>query len=125
VLHEIFSVKRTVISLRRYLAPQREVFNVLTNMLRITESLDNYRDLLSSTLQAHLSQVSNRLGMVTKGLAVVATLSVPFVDVAVMHGMNFERIPLAIHPLGFWILVGLQLAIGLGLIAVFRWRRWF
>ena len=145
VLHEIFSVKRMVISLRRYLAPQREVFNVLTNrpsallphetqvyfrdvydhMLRITDSLDNYRDLLSSTLEAYLSQVSNRLGGVTKGLAVVATLSVPFVVVAGMYGMNFERIPLASHPQGFWILVGMQLAIGIGLVAFFRWRRWF
>jgi magnesium transporter len=145
VLHEIFSVKRMVISLRRYLAPQREVFNVLTNrpsaflphetqfyfrdvydhMLRITESLDNYRDLLSSTLEAYLSQVSNRLGLVTKGLAVVATLSVPFVVVAGMYGMNFERIPLASHPQGFWILVGIQLAIGLALITFFRLRRWF
>src|SRR5688500_5166996 len=31
VLHEIFSCKRMIISLRKYIAPQREVFNILTN----------------------------------------------------------------------------------------------
>jgi magnesium transporter len=144
VLHEIFSVKRMVITLRRYLAPQREVFNILTNrpsamlpqemqlyfrdiydhMLRITESLDNFRELLTSTLDSYLSQVSNRLGMVTKGLAVVATLSVPFVVIAGIYGMNFQRIPLASHPYGFWILVVLQLGIGLSMLSFLRWRRW-
>src|SRR5688500_6235385 len=144
VLHEIFTVKRMVISLRRYLSPQREVFNILTNrptpfvppetqvyfrdvydhMLRINDSLDNYRELLSSTLDSYLSQVSNRLGNVTKGLSVVATMSVPFVVVAGIYGMNFQNIPLANNPNGFWILVVLQLAIGLGLVAFLKMRRW-
>ncbi|MGH7709741.1 MAG: magnesium/cobalt transporter CorA [Gemmatimonadaceae bacterium] len=143
-LRDIFAVKRLALSLRRYLAPHREIFNVLSyrpsallpadvqvyfrdvydHMLRIIDSLDAYRDLLSSTLESYLSQVSNRLGRVTQGLTIVATLSVPFVVVSGMYGMNFERIPLASHPWGFEILVALQLALGLGLIGVLKWRRW-
>ncbi len=144
VLHEIFTVKRMVITLRKYLAPQREVFNILTNrptpfvppetqvyfrdvydhMLRINDSLDNYRELLSSTLDSYLTQVSNRLGMVTKGLSVVATMSVPFVVVAGIYGMNFQNIPLANNPYGFWILVVIQFSIGLGLVTFLKSRRW-
>jgi magnesium transporter len=93
-------------------------------MLRINDSLDNYRELLSSTLDSYLSQVSNRVGMVTKGLSVVATMSVPFVVVAGIYGMNFANIPLAGHPHGFWILVVLQLAIGLGMVSFLKYRRW-
>ena len=144
VLVEIFSVKRLVLLLKRHLAPQREVFNVLTNrptplltpetqiyfrdvydhMLRINDSLDNYRELLSSTLDAYLTQVSNRLGMVTKGLSMIATLSVPFVVVSGMWGMNFARIPMAQTAYGFWLMLVVQLAIGIGLIALLRWRKW-
>lgn len=143
-LRDIFAVKRLLLSLRRYLMPQREVFNTLSNrpspllspdlqlyfrdvydhMLRINESLDNYRDLLSSTMESYLSQVSNRLNLVTKGLTVVATLSVPFVVVSGMWGMNFSRIPLASNPLGFEIMLVAQLALGALLIAVLRWRKW-
>ncbi len=110
-LHDIFALKRTVLSLRRYLAPQREIFNVLTNrpspllppesqlyfrdvydhVLRINDSLDTFRELLSSTLDSYLTQVSNRLGSITKGLSVIATLSVPFVVISGMWGMNFGR----------------------------------
>jgi len=139
-LRDIFAVKRMVLSLRRYLAPEREIFNVLTNrpspflstdiqlyyrdiydhVLRINDSLDTYRDLLSSTMESYLSQVSNRLGLVTKGLSVVATLSVPFVVVSGMWGMNFAKVPLADHPYGFLIMLAVQLGLGAGLIWMLR-----
>lgn len=142
LLQEIFKVKRLGISLRRYLAPQREVLSQLTNrpsrflppdaqlyfrdvydhMLRITDALDSYRDLLSSTLDSYLTQVSNRLGAVSKGLAVVGALSIPFVVVAGVYGMNFERIPLSHHPYGFEIMVGVQVLLGIVLLFAMRRR---
>ena len=142
-LQEIFSVKRLVLSLRRHLVPQREIFNILTNrpnallapdtqlyyrdiydhVLRINDALDMYRDLLSSTMDSYLSQVSNRLGNVTKGLSVVATLSIPFVMVSGLWGMNFDKIPLSHHPYGFSILLVLQMAMGIGLVALLKWRK--
>jgi magnesium transporter len=142
LLQEIFKVKRLVISLRRYLAPQREVLSQLTmrpsrflppeaqlyfrdvydHMLRITDALDSYRDLLSSTLDSYLTQVSNRLGTVSKGLAVVGALSIPFVVIAGVYGMNFEHIPLSHHPYGFEIMVAIQVGLSLLLLAVFRRR---
>jgi magnesium transporter len=142
-LRDVFKVKRLVLSLRRYLQPAREVLNVLTNrpstliapeaqiyfrdiydhVLRINDALDTYRDLLSSTMDAYLTQVSNRLGATTKGLSVVATLSLPFVVVSGMWGMNFTRIPLSEWPNGFWILLLGQLALGLLLLFVLRRRR--
>jgi magnesium transporter len=142
LLQEIFKVKRLVISLRRYLAPQREVLSQLTmrpsrflppdaqlyfrdvydHMLRITDALDSYRDLLSSTLDSYLTQVSNRLGSVSKGLAVVGALSIPFVVVAGVYGMNFERIPLSHHPYGFEIMVAIQIALAIVLLVIMRRR---
>ena len=142
-LRDIFAVKRTVLSLRRHLAPQREVFNALSNrptpllqlesqvyfrdiydhVLRINDSLDTYRDLLSSTLDSYLSQVSNRLGNVTKGLSIFATVTLPFVIISGMWGMNFRHIPMSESPHGFWILLGLQLLIGLLLVGFLKLRR--
>ena len=144
-LRDIFAVKRMVLSLRRYLAPEREIFNVLTNrpspylstdmqlyyrdiydhVLRINDALDTYRDLLSSTMESYLSQVSNKLGKVTQGLTVVATMSVPFVVVSGMWGMNFDKIPLKSYPWGFEVMLVLQLALGLGLLWMLRRMRLF
>jgi magnesium transporter len=143
LLQEIFKVKRLVISLRRFLAPQRDVLSQLTmrpspflpleaqiyfrdvhdHMLRITDSLDSYRDLLSSTLDAYLTQVSNRLGYVSKGLATVGAVSVPFVVVAGVYGMNFDHIPLAHHTYGFEIMVGLQVALAVLFVLALKQRK--
>jgi magnesium transporter len=142
-LREVFAVKRLVLTLRRHLAPERDALSVLTNrpsmlltpetqiyfrdiqdhVLRIYDALENYRDLLSSTLDSYLTQVSNRLGMATKALAVVATVTLPFVVVSGMWGMNFEHIPLHTHPHGFMILVFGQVALSLLILAGLRWRK--
>ena len=142
-LREVFAVKRLVLNLRRHLAPERDALSVLTNrpstlltpdtqiyfrdiydhVLRIYDSLETFRDLLSSTLDSYLTQVSNRLGMATKALSVVATVTLPFVVVSGMWGMNFERIPLHSHPQGFMILVLAQLALGLTILAALKWRK--
>lgn len=142
-LQDIFEVKRLVLSLRRHLSPQREVFNVLTNRptpllapeaqvyfrdiydhnLRINESLETYRELLSSTLDSYLTQVSNRLGSITKGLSVIATVSIPFVVVSGMWGMNFAHIPLSQEPYAFWYMLALQLGISAALLIILRMRR--
>lgn len=139
-MQDIFAVKRLVLSLRKHLSPEREVFNILTNrpsallspesqvyfrdiydhVLRITDSIDTYRDLLSSVLDSYLTQVSNRLGRVSKGLAVVATLSLPFVVVSGMWGMNFSHMPLANYPHAFWLMLVIQLGLGLILILALR-----
>jgi magnesium transporter len=141
---DIFAVKRTVLSLKRHLAPEREVFNALANrpsplltveehryfrdvydhVLRINDSLEQYRDLLSSVLEGSLTRTSVQLGMVTKGLAVVATISVPFVVVSGMWGMNFDQIPLASSSHGFWWMLAIQLLLGAGLLWYLRRQRW-
>jgi magnesium transporter len=142
-LHDIFQVKRLVVSLRRHLGPQREVFNVLSlrpspllaadmqvyfrdiydHMLRITESLETYRDLLGSTMDSYLTQVSNNLGAVTKGLSVVATISIPFVVVSGMWGMNFAHIPWSESPHAFWYMLALQLGLSAVLLIWLRMRK--
>jgi magnesium transporter len=142
-LRDVFAVKRLVLTLRRHLAPERDALSVLTNrpstlltpdtqiyfrdiydhVLRIYDSLETFRDLLSSTLDSYLTQVSNRLGMATKALSVVATVTLPFVVVSGMWGMNFEHIPLHSHPHGFMILVFAQFAISLTILAGLKWRK--
>lgn len=142
-VNDIFQVKRLVVALRRHLGPQREVFSVLSlrpsallsadlqiyfrdvydHMLRINDSLEAYRELLSSTLDSYLMQVSNRLGKVTKGLSAIATVSIPFVVVSGMWGMNFVNIPLARSPNAFWYMLALQLGLSAVLLIALRVRR--
>ncbi len=93
------------------------------HILRINDALETYRELLSNTLDSYLTQVSNRLGTITKALSVVATVSLPFVVVSGMWGMNFDKIPLSHSSHGFWTLLVVQLGLGALLLIFLRWRK--
>lgn len=143
VLRDVFAVKRLVLALKRHLGPQRDVLGILANrpldllpgssqlyfrdvydhVLRLNDNLDAYRDLLSSTLDSYLSQVSNRFGRSSKALSTVATVTLPFVIVSGMWGMNFAHIPLSAQPHGFWLLLGAQCLLAAGLVAALKWLR--
>jgi magnesium transporter len=97
--------------------------DIYDHVLRINDALETYRELLSNTLDSYLTQVSNRLGMVTKALSVGATISIPFVVVSGMWGMNFDEIPLQHTDHGFWTMLFLQLALGGLLLLFLRWRK--
>ena len=140
---DIFAVKRLVLSLKRHLSPMRDVLNLLTNrptelltpnvqvyfrdvydhVLRLNDGLDTYRELLSSTMDSYLTQVSNALSRATKRLSVVATITLPFVIMSGMWGMNFDYIPLSHRRHGFAMLFVGQIAVGLIIYGILRWRR--
>ncbi len=128
LVHDIFKAKRTALALRRHVSPLREALNVLSNRpttyirpetqlyyrdiydhtIRITESVDTTRDLLTGVLETYLSETSNRMNQVMKQLSIVATLALPLVVMGGIFGMNFSRMPLIHDPLGFfWALGGM------------------
>ena len=143
-LEKIFSLKKDVTAMRRVAAPQREILNVLSNrpydavqpatqlyfrdvydhILRVTDSLDSYRDLLAGALDSYISQVSNRMNEVMKTLSIVATIILPLSLVTGVFGMNFEVMPGLKNPMGFWELMAVMAAIAGGLFIFFRWRKW-
>lgn len=143
-IKDIFAVKRLVVQLRRYLGPLREVLNIITNRphtciqataqvyfrdvydhtLRIVESLDSVRDLVSSVMETFLTQQSNRMNRQMKGLNVVATLSLPLVAISGFFGMNFSNIPFAQSPWAFEIAIGLMLVIASVLYWFIKRQEW-
>lgn len=143
-IHEIFRVKRLVVQVRRHLGPLREVLNILTNRpqasidaasqvyfrdvydhtIRIVESMESTRDLLSSVLDTYLSQASNRLNKSMKSLSAVATISLPLVVIGGMFGMNFTHIPLSDHPLGFFWAVGMMVLLAGVMLWFLRKQGW-
>ncbi|MGH7638072.1 MAG: CorA family divalent cation transporter, partial [Gemmatimonadaceae bacterium] len=58
-----------------------------------------------------------------KGLSVIATISIPFVVVSGMWGMNFAHIPLAEQPNAFWYMLALQLGLSAILLIILRVRK--
>ena len=85
--------------------------NLYDHLIRISDMVDGYRDLVGGAMDTHLSMVSNRLNVVMKQLAIIATIFLPLGFLTGFFGQNFawpiahlqERaglLPLPRHRLG-------------------------
>jgi len=145
----IFALKKDLLAIRRVLGPERDVMNVLVrrdapvfggeevvyfqdvydHILRVTDAIDTYRDLLSSALDAHLSMTSYHLNEVVKRLTSSSIILMSMTLIAGIYGMNFAHMPELDWRLGYAWALGLMVAVGSALLALFRridWlcRRW-
>jgi len=109
VLSRIFSLKRSILQLRRIIGPQREVLNKLArddfkvidarariyfrdvydHMVRLHDLTESLRDLIGGTLDTYLSVINNRMNDIMKTLTVITTLFMPISFVASFFGMNY------------------------------------
>jgi magnesium transporter len=110
-LQRIFQLKRSLVTLRRIATPQRDLLaraideindlpgfdagkrdyfrDVYDHMIRVSDLIDSYRDLLTGALDVYLSTVSNRLNSVMERLTLVATIFLPLTFVTGFFGQNF------------------------------------
>ena len=58
-------------------------------------------------------------------LSIVATIILPLTLIAGIYGTNFENLPELGWGWGYFGMLGAMAVITLGLIAFFRWRKWF
>jgi magnesium transporter len=139
----IFLLKKQVIEFRRLVTPLREVLVLLQNepkvvtqtlaayyrdvadhVIRVLEFVDNVRELLTAGLEAHLSQISNRLNSVMKQLTSWAAIILVPTLIAGIYGMNFRHMPELNWIFGYPFALGLMAASGLTLYGVFKRRGW-
>ena len=144
-LERLFALKRELIEVRRAASPTREVFNQLTNrdltlidpeeiiyfrdvydhLIRLTDELDNYRELAASTLDVYLTQVNNNLSVIMKRLTGVTVILAGIGAVAGIFGMSEAgQALLGQERDGFWIITALIVLLSVGAAAVLRRIGW-
>ena len=63
--------------------------DVHDTLVRTSELIDSYRDLLSGATDMYLSTVANRQGEVSKQLTIIATIFLPLSFLTGFFGQNF------------------------------------
>ena len=99
--------------------------DVYDHVVRLNDEAMMLQDRVTSVLEAHLSNVSNRLNEVMKVLTVVSTIFMPLTLLSGIWGMN---IPLPHFPGGeavqFWWVIGIMLVLVSGMLTLLRVKRW-
>ncbi|HEU5423723.1 MAG TPA: magnesium/cobalt transporter CorA [Nitrolancea sp.] len=143
-LQTLFQHRKNLLALRRVIAPERDLTGILVrrdlellgpatadyfqevydHVLRVTDALDTYRDLLAGALDAYLSVVSNNLNQVMRTLTAWSIILMSVTLIASVYGMN-----VALWPTNGSILAGifsltLMGAIGAALFVLFKGIDW-
>ena len=137
-------LKRELIHMRKSVSPLREMLaaivrtdsvliqektniyfrDVYDHVLRIHESIDSHRDMLSSLLDIYISSVNNRMNEVMKVLTVFASIFIPLTFIAGIYGMNFEYMPELKWKWAYPTLWTSFVIIPVVLIIYFRRKKW-
>ncbi len=148
-LERLFTIKRQLVAMRKVVTPQRDLFarsvdqiaqlpglqlderdyfrDVYDHLIRISDLIDSYRDLLSGATDLYLSTVSNRQNDVMKQLTVIATIFLPLSFITGFFGQNFTyMVTDLIHATWtFWVLgVGSMLVTAALLVLYFHRKGW-
>jgi magnesium transporter len=145
-LAAMFTMKRELVDIRRVVTPQRDMMTALIagrielpgttrdmehyfrdlydHLIRISDLVDSYRDLLSGTMDAYLSMTNNRLNGVMKQLTIIATVFLPLSFLTGFFGQNFEWMTDRVTTFGDFAGYGLGTeAVAVTLLFLLFWRR--
>ena len=144
--------KRTLMQLRRYVWPSRDVVTALLHddsdhisehvkvflrdcydhTIQIMDLLETYRDVNSGLMELYLSAVGMKTNEIMRVLTVMSSIFIPLTFVAGLYGMNFDNadgampfnMPELHEPHGYIVCIFVMLCIAGGQIIFFKRKNW-
>ena len=143
VVRDISNVKQEIINFRKIVRPQRPAFQDLERNKaryiaddleiyfedindaseRVWDMLENYKEVVEALDDTNESAIAHRTNETFRVLTAISVIVLPLTLVASIWGMNV-RVPGEGDSLAFYLVLGLMLAMLVGLIAYFRRRGW-
>ena len=143
-LHQIHSLKRQLMFLRRAVWPLREAANNLSrsespflhdstkvffrdvydHVIQIVDTIETLREMVSAGLDIYLSSISYRSNSVMKVLTIITTIFMPLTFIVGIYGMNFEHMPELKWEWGYPLVLGVIVAIAIAMLGFFKRKKW-
>jgi magnesium transporter len=148
-MRRIFGLKRDLVTMRRVVTPMRDIFarstdriadlpglepddrpyfrDLYDSVIRVSDLIDSYRDLLSGATDLYLSTVANRQGEVNKQLTIIATIFLPLTFITGFFGQNFAFLTNHITESTWSFVVfgvGFLVVSAVGFMIYFKRRHW-
>lgn len=143
-MEKILDLKRRINKIKKIVVPQQEKismlaknkYNLITpdcqtyfrdvhdHFYTVTDMIEDHKDTLSGIFDAYMSSVSNSTNEVMKVLSVMATIMLPLTVISGVYGMNFAILPGSKDPMGFWMIIGLMVAMIVLMLGYFKKKNW-
>jgi len=143
-LKSIYGLRRKLLSIRKSTWPLRDVISsiekedvsffdesmyiffrdIYDHISKVIETIEIFREMVSSMLDTYLTSVSNRMNEVMKVLTIIATIFIPLTFIAGIYGMNFKHMPELEWKWGYASVLILMAAIVCCMFVYFRKKKW-
>ena len=150
IVRDISNAKQEIINFRKVIRPQRPVLRDLEGVKqrflapdldleiyfddivdaheRIWDILENYKEVVEGLEDTNESVLSHRVNDILRVLTAISVIVLPLTMIASIFGMNVG-LPGGADPSGgptvsFWVIVGVMVAILVGMVTYFRRRGW-
>jgi len=143
-LQSIYKLKKKTIDIRKLMWPMRELIykiqreesnligddlqiyyrDIYDHIFRITDLLENYRDIIFGMLDLYLSSISNKMNDIMKVLTIISTVFIPISFLAGFYGMNFQYMPELSWRWGYFAVLAFMVGIGGELLLYFKKKNW-
>ncbi len=144
VIEQLYQLKREFLFLHKAVWPLREVISSLArresplihemttpylhdvydHVVQAIDSVEIYRDMLTSMLDLYISNVSYRTNEVMKVLTIIATIFMPLTFLVGVYGMNFEYMPELGWEYGYLLVWVIMIGLAAIMIVYFKKKRW-
>ncbi len=143
-VHDTFALRKELITMRRVVAPERDVLaslarrelplvgaavspyfqDVNDHVVRVTDAIDGYRDLLDTTFDAYQSLNAESTNRVIKTMTAYTIILMAVTLIAGIYGMNFEHMPELGTRFGYPAALLAMLVVGFWLRGYFKRKGW-
>lgn len=140
----IYKLKQKMLMLRKAIWPMREAINhllygdndliskftriylrdVYDHTMQAIDTLETFRDIISSMLDMYLSTLTVRMNEIMKTLTIITTIFIPITAIASIYGMNIIDIPLIKSPWAFEFVFALMVIIAVLMLVYFKRKKW-
>ena len=136
--NQIYSLKKTISPIKEFiLIIEREEFNLINQQhikyylelkdlcLTLLDNCTKLEERLESNINFFFSVQGHRMNQVMKTLTVVSSIFIPLTFIAGVYGMNFMNMPELNSKWGYFVVLGVMLAIFLMMLHYFKKKNWF
>lgn len=144
-LRDLFVIKHQMLTVRKIMAPEREVINALIrfdshlihskhtiyfqdiydHLIRLIDLVDTSRDLITGAMDIYLTSISNKLNDVMKRLTIIASIFMPLTLISSIYGMNFKFMPELGLRYSYFIVLTAMVIIALWMTLYFKKKKWW
>jgi len=98
--------------------------DVYDHTIQVIDTIESFRDMISSLLDIYMSSTSNKMNEVMKVLTIIATIFIPLTFIAGIYGMNFTFMPELNWKWGYFGIWGVMILVFLSMLFYFKRKKW-